>query len=193
MSNYRFNIGIRAHDLNGCPFENADDIIKELKENDLEYLQLVYKKAFSNFTMDYDFLKEVNGVFENNGIKVAMVGAYFNMIHPDEKKREDGINYFIECMKTAHIFNTKYVGSETGSMNGDEWTYNPLNQTIETYNNLKNTINEILSKTPANRWGKTSDLVGPAVFLASSASDFVNGHILYVDGGILAYIGKQPQ
>ena len=50
----------------------------------------------------------------------------------------------------------------------------------------------ILAKTPANRWGEASDLGGPAVFLASPASDFVNGHILYVDGGILAYIGKQP-
>ena len=50
----------------------------------------------------------------------------------------------------------------------------------------------IISKTPAARWGKTEDLVGPAVFLASDASNFVNGHILYVDGGILAYIGKQP-
>ena len=50
----------------------------------------------------------------------------------------------------------------------------------------------IVSKTPAGRWGTPEDLMGPAVFLASSASDFVNGHILYVDGGILAYIGKQP-
>lgn len=50
----------------------------------------------------------------------------------------------------------------------------------------------ILSKTPAARWGTPEDLVGPAVFLASDASNFVNGHILYVDGGILAYIGKQP-
>ena len=51
----------------------------------------------------------------------------------------------------------------------------------------------ILAKTPANRWGEPEDLAGPAVFLASSASDFVNGHILYVDGGILAYIGRQPK
>ena len=51
----------------------------------------------------------------------------------------------------------------------------------------------IVSKTPAGRWGTPEDLQGPAVFLASEASDFVNGHILYVDGGILAYIGKQPQ
>ena len=51
----------------------------------------------------------------------------------------------------------------------------------------------IIAKTPAARWGVTEDLQGPAVFLASEASDFVNGHVLYVDGGILAYIGKQPQ
>ena len=50
----------------------------------------------------------------------------------------------------------------------------------------------IIGKTPAARWGTPEDLMGPAVFLASDASDFVNGHILYVDGGILAYIGKQP-
>lgn len=50
----------------------------------------------------------------------------------------------------------------------------------------------IVSKTPAARWGTPEDLKGPAVFLASDASNFVNGHILYVDGGILAYIGKQP-
>ncbi|NCB32620.1 MAG: gluconate 5-dehydrogenase [Erysipelotrichia bacterium] len=51
----------------------------------------------------------------------------------------------------------------------------------------------IVSKTPAGRWGDPEDLQGPAVFLASNASNFVNGHILYVDGGILAYIGRQPE
>ena len=51
----------------------------------------------------------------------------------------------------------------------------------------------IVAKTPAERWLKPEELAGPAVFLASEASDAVNGHILYVDGGILAYIGKQPQ
>ena len=51
----------------------------------------------------------------------------------------------------------------------------------------------IVAKTPAERWGDPEDLMGPAVFLASDASNFVNGHILYVDGGILAYIGRQPE
>jgi len=50
----------------------------------------------------------------------------------------------------------------------------------------------IIAKTPAARWGEPQDLTGPAVFLSSDASNFVNGHILYVDGGILASIGKQP-
>ena len=50
----------------------------------------------------------------------------------------------------------------------------------------------IVAKTPAERWLKPEELAGPAVFLASEAADAVNGHILYVDGGILAYIGKQP-
>lgn len=51
----------------------------------------------------------------------------------------------------------------------------------------------ICAKTPAGRWLDPDELGGPAVFLASKASDAVNGHILYVDGGILAYIGKQPK
>ena len=50
----------------------------------------------------------------------------------------------------------------------------------------------IVAKTPAGRWGNPKDLMGPMVFLASEASNFVNGQILYVDGGIAAYIGKQP-
>ena len=48
----------------------------------------------------------------------------------------------------------------------------------------------IVNRTPAKKWGNPDDLAGAAVFLSSKASDFVNGHILYVDGGILATIGK---
>ena len=51
----------------------------------------------------------------------------------------------------------------------------------------------IIAKTPAARWGTPEDLMGPELFLASRGSDFVNGHVLYVGGGILASIGKQPK
>ncbi len=50
----------------------------------------------------------------------------------------------------------------------------------------------IRSKTPAQRWGKTEDLMGLAIFLASPASDFINGQVVYIDGGISAYIGQDP-
>jgi len=48
----------------------------------------------------------------------------------------------------------------------------------------------IISRTPAGRWGNPGDLIGATIFLASAASDFVNGQVIYVDGGILATIGK---
>lgn len=48
----------------------------------------------------------------------------------------------------------------------------------------------IINRTPAGRWGDPDDLAGTTVFLASRASDFINGQVIYVDGGILATIGK---
>jgi len=47
----------------------------------------------------------------------------------------------------------------------------------------------VMSRTPANRWGEIDDLVGTAIFLASEASSFINGQVIYVDGGILANFG----
>ena len=92
---------------------------------------------------------------------------------------------------------TRNIASEYGQYNiqcngiGPGYIETPQTAPLRTPNHPFNKF--IISKTPAARWGKTDDLMGPAVFLASDASNFVNGHILYVDGGILAYIGKQPQ
>jgi gluconate 5-dehydrogenase len=59
------------------------------------------------------------------------------------------------------------------------------------YREKGNPLNDyIISRTPAGRWGSPEDLVGAAVFLASGASDFVNGQIIYVDGGLLTTFGK---
>ncbi len=91
---------------------------------------------------------------------------------------------------------TRNIASEFGSANiqcngiGPGYIATPQTAPLRTPGHPFNSF--ILSKTPANRWGTPEDLEGPAIFLASDASDFVNGHIMYVDGGILAYIGKQP-
>jgi gluconate 5-dehydrogenase len=92
---------------------------------------------------------------------------------------------------------TKNFASEWGEFNiqcngiGPGYIATPQTAPLRTEGHPFN--NFIIAKTPAARWGTPEDLMGPAVFLASEASDFVNGHILYVDGGILAYIGKQPK
>jgi gluconate 5-dehydrogenase len=91
---------------------------------------------------------------------------------------------------------TRNIASEFGQYNiqcnglGPGYIATPQTAPLRTDGHPFNSF--IISKTPAARWGNPEDLAGPAVFLASPASDFVNGHILYVDGGILAYIGKQP-
>jgi len=92
---------------------------------------------------------------------------------------------------------TKNIASEYGQYNiqcnglGPGYIATPQTAPLREKGNPFNSF--IIAKTPAARWGTPEDLQGPAVFLASKASDFVNGHILYVDGGILAYIGKQPE
>ena len=91
---------------------------------------------------------------------------------------------------------TRNIASEYGQYNiqcnglGPGYIATPQTAPLRTDGHPFNSF--IISKTPAARWGNPEDLAGPAVFLASPASDFVNGHVLYVDGGILAYIGKQP-
>lgn len=92
---------------------------------------------------------------------------------------------------------TKNIASEYGEYNiqcnglGPGYIATPQTAPLREEGHPFNSF--IIAKTPAARWGNPEDLVGPAVFLSSSASDFVNGHVLYVDGGILAYIGKQPK
>ncbi|GHT41622.1 gluconate 5-dehydrogenase [Bacteroidia bacterium] len=91
---------------------------------------------------------------------------------------------------------TRNIASEYGEYNiqcnglGPGYIATPQTAPLRVKGNPFNDF--IIAKTPAARWGTPEDLQGPAVFLASDASNFVNGHVLYVDGGILAYIGKQP-
>lgn len=91
---------------------------------------------------------------------------------------------------------TRNIASEYGEYNiqcngiGPGYIATPQTAPLRTEGHPFNSF--IIAKTPAARWGTPEDLQGPAVFLASEASDFINGHVLYVDGGILAYIGKQP-
>src|SRR5512133_4098254 len=59
----------------------------------------------------------------------------------------------------------------------------PIRENGHPFNDL------VMTRTPAGRWGEPEDIANAALFLASKASDYVNGHILFVDGGILANFG----
>lgn len=71
---------------------------------------------------------------------------------------------------------------------GPGYIATPINTSYREPGNPLN--NYIVSRTPAGRWGTPDDLIGAAIFLASGASDFVNGQIIYVDGGLLTTFGK---
>jgi gluconate 5-dehydrogenase len=89
---------------------------------------------------------------------------------------------------------TRNLATEWGPHNiqvngiGPGYIETPINRSYREPGNPLN--NYILSRTPAGRWGRPEDLCGAAVFLASAASDFVNGQIIYVDGGLLSTFGK---
>lgn len=139
----RLKLGIRGHDLPGASFESVDDFIHSFKQYDLDYVQLVNKKAFKDFNMDPHFIVDTAEKFRKENIKVAMVGAYFNMIHPVEEKRLDGIEYFKWNMEIAPVYGCSIVGSETGSANGDKWTFNEYNHTEEAYQRVRETVLEL--------------------------------------------------
>lgn len=135
-------IGVRAHDLYA---NTTEEIVKICKENNIDALQLVIKKTFPDQFMDDEFIKNQIQEFRNSGIEIALLGSYFNMIHPDSLKLKEGIDTFKRNVQIAKDNNIKYIGSETGSVNGDEWTYNELNHTIESRNKLHETIDVIMN------------------------------------------------
>ncbi len=89
---------------------------------------------------------------------------------------------------------TRNLATEWGPYNiqingiGPGYIATPINKAYREPGNPLN--NYIISRTPIGRWGTPEDLIGAAIFLASKASDFVNGQIIYVDGGLLTTFGK---
>ncbi len=135
-------IGVRAHDLGS---NNTKDIITLCNKYGIEGLQLVIKKTFPEQFMDDQFLSAQIEQFRAAGIQIFLLGSYFNMIHPDSKQLQIGIDTFKRNTQIAKANNISVIGSETGSVNGDEWTYNCLNHTVESRKKLSNTISQIMT------------------------------------------------
>ena len=160
-------LGVRLHDLGSG---SVDEVISKCKEYGFEYVQLVFKKALKDSSgnpllFNKESALEVGKKFKDAGIKIAMLGAYFNPVHSNKALVESNTKYFEEHLRYASLLDAQYVGTETGSYNDDKWTYNPRNQTEEGYQDTMKTFRHL--KDVAEETG-TNILIEPAY-----------GHVIY--------------
>jgi len=139
-------IGIRGHDLGKNTPEKFAQSVVDAK---LASLQLVLPKAIE-FPGDVapilneELTNEVKAQLEEKGIKVAMLGAYFNPVHSNKELVEKTVLNFKNHLKAAAFFKTKLVGTETGSYNDDEWTWHKDNDSEEAFEEVLRIFKDIL-------------------------------------------------
>ena len=124
---------IRAHDLAA---RGENDIVKRLDELSLDGVQLVaYKSiegvAYEKGSLSKERAGQIGDTLKRRGKSVALIGAYFNPVHPNEAKIQKGIDVFSDYLSLTSHLGCDVVGSETGSYMGDPWGYHPDNRTAE--------------------------------------------------------------
>ena len=127
---------IRPHDIGTDT--TAEELGRKIHEKGFYGVQLAIAKAIkgqsgSPETLTADVVKNISKGFNENGVEIPILGAYFNPVHSDKKKVADGQVKFADHLRKAKDFGAIYVASETGSYNDDQWTYNPKNQTDEAF------------------------------------------------------------
>ncbi len=136
-------IGVRPHDL---VFETIEEMCDICKAHKIDGLQLVLMRLFPERIEDQEFIDGVMAKIKENGIDIHLLGSYFNMIHPEQEKLELGHKIFEVNTAIAKRNNLDYIGSETGSVNGDAWTYNPHNHTEQSFKKLEQSIERVAAK-----------------------------------------------
>lgn len=136
---------IRAHDLG---VRGEENIVRRLDEFGLDGVQLVAYKCLDGIEYRPDSVtaeraEQFRSCFERAGKSVPLIGAYFNPVHPNEEKTANGIAVFRDYLSLAKNFGGNTVGSETGSYNGDKWTFHPMNRTEEAFDRVVRTFSEL--------------------------------------------------
>ncbi len=140
-------LGIRAHDFGKMPL---DALVQSVQEAGFEAMQLVLPKAVSDERGNVQALSqeraaEIGAVCKTTGVEIGLLGAYFNPIHSNKQKVQAGVELFKQYLQLAPHFGTQYVGTETGSYNDDKWTYHPDNHSDKAYNQVRATVEELVS------------------------------------------------
>lgn len=144
---------IRAHDLG---VKGEKNIIEKLDMFGLAGVQLVAYKCLEDVEYTPGSITgaralEIGKAFALAGKTIPLIGAYFNPVHPNEEKITKGKAVFMDYLEHAHRLGCEVVGSETGSYNGDKWTYHPQNRTEEALNRVINTFAELADFAKSQR------------------------------------------
>ena len=143
---------IRAHDLG---VRGADKINEKLCDLSLDGVQLVVYKSiegvsYSPAALTPEHAREIASQIKMNGKDIALIGAYFNPVHPNQSKIDNGFSVFCDYLSLAKDLGCDYVGSETGSYNGDPWIYHPLNHSDEALDKVVETFSNLASIAEQN-------------------------------------------
>ena len=127
-------IAIRGHDV--CGKTSIEELSLALKNVKIDSLQLVAYKSFEDFKyLPFSITEEkslkLGKDLAKHNISIELIGAYFNPVHSNKEKVDNGISIFKEYLKHTKNIGSNIVASETGSYNDDNWTYNPENRTEE--------------------------------------------------------------
>ena len=143
---------IRAHDLGvtGMP-----GILRQLDRYGIDGVQLVCYKAFEDVPQKPGAIslrraEEIGKAFADAGKCVSLVGAYFNPVHSDGQKRQQGFEIFSDYLRHCKALGCHVVGSETGSYNDDKWTYHPQNRTDEAVERVAEVFSRLCDVAEAN-------------------------------------------
>ena len=134
---------IRAHDLG---VKGEADILDRLNELGLDGVQLVAYKSLDDVSYNPGSItkERAEKVSETLSDKmIPLLGAYFNPVHPNEEKVQKGIQIFKEYLSLVSTFNAVAVGSETGSYQGEPWTYHPMNSSDEALDRVVEVFGEL--------------------------------------------------
>lgn len=133
---------IRAHDLG---VKGERQVAEAVKAKSLDGVQLVVYKCTDDVKYEVGAItpsraEEIGAALNNAGCEIPLIGAYFNPVHPNEEKIERGIAVFKDYINVSEKLGCDFIGSETGSYNGDPWIYHPMNHSDEALDRVVETF-----------------------------------------------------
>jgi sugar phosphate isomerase/epimerase len=134
------DIGIRAHDIH--IFDNPEKLAESLREHHFPYVQFAPRVSLQKTTnngaeINFGLANRVKRAFDKNGITIAVLGCYINIIDPNLNKRKQVLNQFDKYLTAAHSFGTNLVATETGSIDPE------FHKTINNFTDIK--VNETIN------------------------------------------------